>query len=66
MLLTLPESFPDTTILDLQFQARAIIGVIKRGRRLIIPNGRTVLRAGDQLKIFTMAEDADVVKKMFS
>lgn len=66
LLLTLPESFPDTSVLDLQFQAQAIIGVVKRGRRLIIPNGRTVLQAGDQLKIFTMAEDADVVKKMFS
>ena len=63
--LTLPENFPDTRVIDLKFEAQAIIGVVKRGRRLIIPYGETVIQAGDQLKIFTMAEDAEAVKNLF-
>ena len=64
--LTLPENFPDTHVMDLTFEARAIIGVIKRGHHLIIPTGRTLLKAGDHLKIFTMAEDSKAVKELFN
>lgn len=63
--LTLPEGYPDTRVIDLKFEAQAIIGVVKRGQRIIIPNGETVLQARDQLKIFTMAEDAEAVKTLF-
>ncbi len=63
--LTLPESFQDTLVMDLKFQARAIIGVVKRGRDLIIPSGNTSLMAGDQLNIFTMAEDSEAIKALF-
>jgi len=64
--LTLPENFQDTRVMDLTFEARAIIGVVKRGRHLIIPTGGTLLKAGDQLKIFTMAKDSKVVKELFN
>lgn len=64
--LTLPEKFPDTRIVDIQFQAQAIIGVVRRGRRLIIPSGKTLIQAGDQLKIFTMAKDSEAIKNLFS
>jgi len=64
--LTLPENFPETQVMDLTFEARAIIGVVKRGRHLIIPTGKTLLKAGDQLKVFTMAEDSKVVKGLFN
>ena len=63
--LRVPESFPDTKINDLEFKAQAVIGIIKRGRSLLIPNGNSVIRAGDQLKIFTMAKDAEIVKTLF-
>jgi trk system potassium uptake protein TrkA len=63
--LTLPDSFAETRVMDMKFGARAIIGVVKRRRRLIVPNGETTLRAGDLLKIFTMAEDAEAVKALF-
>ncbi len=64
--LTLPGSFPATRLIDLDIEVQAIIGVVKRGRRLIIPNGETVIQAGDRLKIFTMAEDAETVKTLFT
>lgn len=63
---SLPESFPPTKVVDLDFEAQAIIGVIQRGRQIIIPRGETIVRGGDLLKIFTMAEDAETIKKMFA
>lgn len=63
--LILPETFQETRVMDLTFKARAIIGVVKRGRHLIIPSGNTLLRAGDLLKIFTMAEDSEAIKALF-
>ncbi len=63
---TLPEDFPATKVMDIHFQEQAIIGIVARGRRIIIPYGETLLKAGDQLKIFTMAEDAEAVKNRFA
>ncbi|RUM36789.1 MAG: Trk system potassium transporter TrkA [Desulfobulbus sp.] len=63
---TLPESFEETKLMDVHFEAQAIIGIVARGRRIIIPYGETLLKAGDQLKIFTMAEDAEAVKTQFA
>lgn len=62
--LKVPEDFPDTRVMDLKFQAKAIIGVIKRRRRIIIPRGDTIIRAGDMLKIFTTSVDAELVKNL--
>lgn len=62
---TLPDSFPPTKVADLVFDAQAIIGAIQRDRQILIPHGDTVLKAGDLLKIFTMDEDAETIKKMF-
>ncbi len=64
--LTIPEHFPDTKVMDVKFEAQAIIGVLIRERRFIIPNGETVLKAGDALEIFTMAAHAEKVKILFS
>lgn len=64
--ITLPESFQDIQVMELQFKARAIIGIVKRGKNLIIPSGQTILKAGDQLKIFTLVEDSESVKGLFS
>lgn len=64
--LSLPESFPPTKVADLVFEVEAIIGAVQRGRRIIIPHGETMLKAGDLLNIFTMAEDAETIKKMFA
>lgn len=66
LLLTLPEDFPETQVMDISLEARAIIGVVKRERNLIIPTGNTLLKAGDQLKVFTKAEDSETVKCLFA
>lgn len=63
---TLPDTFPKTKVVDLTFSASAIIGAIQRGRQILIPRGETVLQGGDLLIIFTMATDAETIKKMFA
>lgn len=63
---TLPESFSNKRIVDLTFSASAIIGAIQRGRHIIIPRGDTILQSRDLLIVFTMASDAEAIKKMFA
>ncbi|PIE60174.1 MAG: Trk system potassium transporter TrkA [Desulfobulbus propionicus] len=64
--LRIAEQFPDTRVVDIPFQAQAIIGVVTRGRQLLIPHGETILKAGDELEIFTMADHSDQIKTLFA
>jgi len=61
----IPDGFRDTKIMDLKMPARAIIGIIRRGSRVIIPKGDTLVRAKDSLIVFTMAENSNLVKDYF-
>ena len=61
----IPEKFPDTKIMDLRMPAKAIIGIIRRGSKVIIPKGDTLVRAKDSLIVFTMAENSASVKDYF-
>ncbi len=61
----IPESFKDTRIMDLCLPAKAIIGIIRRGAKVIIPKGDTLVRARDSLIVFTMAENSTAVKDYF-
>lgn len=63
--LTLPDTFEETRIRDLRLPAKAIIGVVIRGHRVIIPHGDTVLSPRDRLKIFSMKEDSEKIKTFF-
>ncbi len=60
------EDFVDTRVMDLSLPNNAIIGVIKRGRGIIIPDGHTIVSAKDQLKIFTVAENTEVLNTLFA
>ncbi|MFV0436800.1 MAG: Trk system potassium transporter TrkA [Desulfopila sp.] len=59
------ENFPPTRIMDLELPANAIIGIVKRGRSIIIPDGRTLISSGDQLKVFTIAENTSALRAVF-
>jgi trk system potassium uptake protein len=63
--LIVPESFKEIKLKDFQFKANAIIGLISRRHRLLIPNGNTLICPGDRLKIFTMKEDSENIKNLF-
>lgn len=60
----LPE-FNGKKVMDLRFPARAIIGVIQRRNKVIIPKGDTLITTDDILIIFTTAQSAPQIKEFF-
>jgi trk system potassium uptake protein TrkA len=64
--IAMPDDFVETRVMDIRFEVSGIIGIVRRGRRIIIPNGMTLIQPGDVLKIFTMAEDAEIIKQYFT
>ena len=63
--ITMPENFKDIKIIDIQIPVKAIIGAIKRGKKILIPKGNTYIRANDNLMIFTTTGSAVKVKEFF-
>ncbi len=63
--ISIQEDFNGKLIKDLRFPAPAIIGIIQRRSRVIIPMGDTQLRIGDILIIFTKADSAQQIKAYF-
>ena len=61
----LPEDFETTKIMEMKLPAKAIVGVIQRRNRIIIPNGTTQIMNGDNLIIFTTSENAPVIREYF-
>ena len=57
--------FDGQFIKDIRFPAPAIIGVIQRRSRVIIPKGDTQIRTKDILIVFTKAQDAQKIKEHF-
>ncbi len=60
-----PFNFKTDTIMNLQFPCKAIIAIIQRRNRVIIPRGTTQIMPFDNLIIFTTQEDADLVLEYF-
>lgn len=61
----LAEDFKTTKIMDMKLPAKAIVGVIQRRNRIIIPNGATQIMNGDNLIIFTTSENAPIIREYF-
>ena len=61
----LPESHESKKIMEIKPPAKAIVGIIRRRNRIIIPNGATQIMGGDTLIIFTTSENAPVIRKFF-
>lgn len=59
------EEFNSKKIMDLKFPASAIIGVILRRNKIIIPKGDTEINTNDILIIFTTSENANKIKEFF-
>ncbi len=57
--------FDGKKIMDLKFPARAVVGVVQRRNKVIIPKGDTEIHEDDILIIFTTAENADQIKNFF-
>lgn len=61
----LSEDFKPTKIMDMKLPAKAIVGVIQRRNRIIIPNGATQVQNNDNLIIFTTSENAPIIREYF-
>jgi Trk K+ transport system NAD-binding subunit len=51
--------------MDLHIPVKAIISIIQRRNKIIIPKGDTIIKGGDNLIIFTTGENALKVKEFF-
>lgn len=60
----LPE-FNNKKVMELKFPVHAIIGVILRRNKVIIPKGDTLITTSDILIIFTTAQSAPEIKEFF-
>ena len=63
--ITVPETFDDRKIKDLNMPVKAIVGTIKRRNRVIIPKGDTMVMKKDNLIIFTTNTNAPAIKEFF-
>lgn len=61
----LPFDFETKRLMDIKLPAKAIIGVIQRKNRIIIPNGATEIRSEDNVIIFTTSSNASILKRFF-
>ncbi len=64
--INMQDSFKDTLLMDLKLPKRAVVAIIKRGSRVIIPKGQTLIRGGDSLIIFTKSDDAESIRNYFN
>ena len=59
------EDFEDTMLMKLNLPARAVIAIIERREKIIIPKGQTLIKANDRLLIFTKSENVSDIKGFF-
>ena len=65
LVIEIPENYESKKIMDLKLPAKAIVGVVQRRKRIIIPNGATQILSGDNLIIFTTSENAPIIREFF-
>jgi len=63
--LELPPAWKRTLLRDLRMDFFAIIATVVRGTQVIIPDGNTVIQAGDHLMVFTAQADVEGVRDAF-
>ena len=61
----LPQDFKTIKLMDLKLPSKAILGVIQRRNRIIIPNGSTQIMGEDNVIVFTTSTNAQIIKKFF-
>ena len=64
--LRVPKGFVNTKVYELNFPQNAVISIIQRGAKVIIPKGDSLIRENDKLIVFTTQENADSVKGFFN
>lgn len=52
------------TLSEIELPEDCLVAGIRRGGRLIIPHGKTMLEAGDQLSVVARREDEDIIRAL--
>ena len=60
-----PDNFQTDTLMNLKLPCKAIIAIIQRRNRVIIPKGTTQIMPYDNLIVFTTQENSDTIKNYF-
>ena len=63
--ISVPFNFKTDMIMNLKLPVKAIIAIIQRRNRIIIPRGKTQVMPFDSLIIFTTQENSDQIKEYF-
>lgn len=63
--LKIREDFESTALMNLKLPSRAVIAIIERAGKVIIPKGQTLIKSGDNLLIFTKSQDVAAIKDFF-
>ncbi len=63
--LKIREDFENTALMNLKLPSRAVIAIIERAGKVIIPKGQTLIKSGDNLLIFTKSQDVAAIKDFF-
>ncbi len=64
--IVVPKTFGEKKVMDLKLPTGAIIGMVHRHRKYLIPGGATTIYPNDKLKIFTTAENKDAIISVFA
>ena len=59
----LNKNFKPKTLIDIKMPVPCVIAIIRRGSKVIIPKGQTMIQGGDILLIFTKTDDVIKVKE---
>ena len=62
----LNKNFESRTLAEIKMPVPCVIAIIRRGSKVIIPKGQTVVKGGDILLIFTKTDDIIKVKEYLS
>lgn len=63
--IVIPEDFETKKLMEIKLPTRAVVGIVNRHKRVIIPKGDTLIMSGDEVIIFTRDEDAQQIKDFF-
>lgn len=64
--IVIPENFEAKKLMEIKFPTRAVIGIINRKKRVIIPKGDTLIMPNDEIIVFTRNEDAQNIRDFFN
>lgn len=63
--INVPKNYTARKLLELRLPKKALVAIIQRNNKVIIPKGQTLIMAQDSLIVFTMSENVQAIKDYF-